>query len=141
MNIGNCPRCEKLFQKSLREFCPNCLRDLDKQYETIYRFIRKKENRKATIDEIEIATKVDKEDIYRIIRLGKLNLEQFPSLGYPCETVGCTNKVTKGRLCSSCMSLIQGDLNQLNKDKERELQRKEEEKARYQTYQTFDNTK
>ncbi|HHY20413.1 MAG TPA: hypothetical protein GX525_00720 [Bacilli bacterium] len=139
MNIENCPRCGQLFQKVTRELCPNCLRDLDKKYEIIYRFIRKKENRKATIDEIEKATEVDKEDIYRIIRLGKINLEHFPSLGYPCETIGCTNKVTKGRLCSSCMESIQDDLNQISRENERELKRKEEEKARYQTYQTFDN--
>lgn len=139
MNIGNCPRCGQLYQRNLKEVCPNCLRDLDKEYETIYRYIRKKENRKATIDEIEEATEVDKEDIYRIIRLGKINLEQFPSLGYPCETIGCTNKVTKGKLCSACTETIQADLNQLNRDKERELRRKEEEKARYRTYETFDD--
>lgn len=138
MNIENCPRCEKLFQKAHREICPNCLRELDKHYEIVYRFIRKKENRTAMIDEIEAATKVAKEDIYRIIRLGKINLEQFPSLGYPCETIGCTNKVTKGRLCSTCLGTIQGDLDQMNKENERDLKRKEEEKARYQTYQTFD---
>lgn len=141
MNIDHCTRCGELYQKNLKELCQNCLRDLDKKYETIYRYVRKKENRKATMEEIEEATGVDKEDIYRIVRLGKINLEQFPSLGYPCETVGCSNKVTKGRLCSACLESIKGDLKQMELEKQRELKKKEEERERYQTYQTFDEFK
>lgn len=137
MQIDYCPRCDQLFQKVTRDICPKCMRELDKLYEIIYQFIRKKENREATIDDIATETNIDREDIIMIIRSGKFNLKQFPNLGYPCESENCNELVTEGRLCPKCIAKIQDGLDREKRQKEKELRKKEEERKRYRTYETF----
>lgn len=141
LDVDHCPRCNQLFRKNLRDICPTCVRDLEKSYETIYRFVRKRENREATIEVIEQHTKVDKEDIYRIIRAGRLSMNHFPNLGYPCETQGCNGMITTGRLCSSCVGEIKNGLDVIKREQERAERKKRDERSRIKTYQTVDDNR
>lgn len=40
MNIGNCPRCGKLYALNLKEMCGNCLKDIEREYERRVEFLR-----------------------------------------------------------------------------------------------------
>lgn len=137
LQVDYCPRCNQLFQKVTRDICPQCMRDLDKVYDKIYQFLRKKENREATIDDIAGELDTDREDIITIIRMGKLNVKRFPNLGYPCESENCNELISEGRLCARCIAKIQDGLEKEQRQKEKEQRLKEEERKKYRTYETF----
>ena len=137
LNVDYCPRCGQLFQIEMREICPKCMRELDVIYEKAYQFIRKKENREASIDDLAKGINASREDITLIIRLGKLNVKRFPNLGYPCETEGCNELISEGRLCAKCIGKIQDGLEKEQREKEKEQKRKEEERKRFRAYETF----
>jgi flagellar operon protein (TIGR03826 family) len=138
LQVEHCPRCNQLFQKVSRDVCPACIKELEQKYELIYKFVRKRENREATIEDIEKNSKVAKEDIIRIIRSGRLNIQAFPNLGYPCETDKCEALVRKGRLCQKCLDDINNGLEIEQRKKNKEQQLNAEEKKKYRTYATFD---
>ena len=84
--LMNCPNCGSLFVKTnLRDVCETCYKEEEQAFETVYKFIRKRENRTATIYEASEGTGVDEELIFKFIKTGRLELAQFPNLGYPCE--------------------------------------------------------
>ncbi len=125
--LANCPSCDKLFVKSpTQEVCPACQKEEQKLFDTVYDFIKKKENRTATLDEVCESTEVDETKVIRWIRTGKLKLAQFPNLGYPCEK--CKTVIRQGRMCDSCAKGLKNDLLELQKEEERE------KKAKLQTY-------
>ena len=66
--LANCPRCGKIFAKTkFRDVCQNCFQEEEKLFEKVYEFIRRKENRTATIEQVIEATGVDEDIIYKYI--------------------------------------------------------------------------
>lgn len=108
-NLDNCPNCGQLFVKGLRSVCNNCYKEVEKQFETVYRFLRNKENRKSTIYEVSDNTGVTVSQIREFIREGRLRLAEFPNMGYPCERCG-TNLITTGQLCDECKKFIDNEI-------------------------------
>lgn len=107
--IRNCPRCNVFFNYTgLREVCHNCAQKEEEQYQIVYRFLRKRENRAATVDRIVEATGVDKDLLYKWVRKGRLHPAIFPNLGYPCDN--CGHLTTKGKLCEKCQNELKNDL-------------------------------
>lgn len=137
LEVEYCPRCNHLFRKVSREVCPSCMIELDKLFDKMYSYIRKRENREATIDDIAENLNIHKDDIIFILRSGKLKLKSFPNLGYPCENEACNEIITEGRLCHKCMSRIQSDLYFERMRQEKEEKRRKLEKQKYRTYETF----
>lgn len=135
--LANCPNCGRVFVKAFRPICDACHREVEEKYETVSRFIRRKENRMATVEEVHAKTGVEKELIFQFIREGRLHLTHFPNLGYPCEKCGA--KIREGRLCKSCYNEIQSDLKAIEREKEFEKRKKELEKERYRTYHSLDD--
>ncbi|MFB5661007.1 TIGR03826 family flagellar region protein [Alteribacillus sp. HJP-4] len=136
-NLENCPHCGDLFVKSLRPVCNQCHTDMEKKFDEVYRFIRKRENRSASMAEVVEATDVTEEEIIRFIKEGRLRLNQFPNLAYPCDSCGAS--IREGRLCSSCKSSITGGLQAEAREKERKKQQVQEERKRYQTYHSIND--
>ncbi|ADU31869.1 TIGR03826 family flagellar region protein [Evansella cellulosilytica] len=135
-DLMNCPNCGKVFIKALRPICDECYRDVENKFEKVYKFIRKRENRRASMDEVHEGTGVSKDLIVRFIREGRLHLSQFPNLGYPCEKCGVS--IREGRLCKDCAKGLQSGLNQLEREKDfegRKLRRTKNEETL--TYHTF----
>jgi flagellar operon protein (TIGR03826 family) len=123
MNLGNCPNCGSLFVKSpFRDICESCYREEEEAFEKVYRFLRKRENRMATMAQIVDATGVKESLLIKFIKSGRLQLAQFPNLGYPCDR--CGKLIREGRLCANCLT-------DLNKQLET-LQQEEEMKKRHQ---------
>jgi flagellar operon protein (TIGR03826 family) len=108
MDLSNCPQCGKLFVKGIREHCDVCCREEEMQYDKVYRYLRKSENRNATILEVSEATTVAENKIIYFIHQGRIRVKGFPNFTYPCD--GCQNPINDGRLCEECKIRIKSDL-------------------------------
>lgn len=125
--IANCPSCGELFVKTkFRDVCHKCWKKEEEAFETVYKFMRNRKNRAATIDQVEKGTGVDRELIMKFIKTGRLRLTQFPNLGYPCDR--CGTIIQKGKLCDSCMKELRKDLELHMKEEERKKEIEEKEK-------------
>ncbi len=102
MNVENCPRCGKIFAKNFRDVCPNCIREIDKEYETCANFLRK--NKGATIIELSDETGVSIKQITKFIREGRISMINAPNLSYPCES--CGTLIRDSHICDSCRSRL-----------------------------------
>jgi flagellar operon protein (TIGR03826 family) len=125
--LSNCPKCDAIFVKNqFRDVCQDCWKEEETAYETVYQFIRKRENRTATILQVVEATGVDEDLILKFIRTGKLKLAQFPNLGYPCEKCGVS--IREGKVCMSCAVELRKDLQQFTAEEERRREAAQREK-------------
>ncbi len=107
--LRNCPKCNGFFNYiGVREICSKCAANEEEMYETVYRFLRKRENRAATIERIVEATGVEEDLLHKWVRKGRLQPALFPNLGYPCDN--CGHLTTVGKLCDSCQSKFKGEL-------------------------------
>ncbi|WP_339171677.1 TIGR03826 family flagellar region protein [Anoxybacillus sp. FSL W8-1294] len=121
--LDNCPKCGSLFVRTqFRDVCEACYKEEEKLFEKVYAFIRKRENRTATMSQVVDATGVEEALIIKWIKKGWLQLVHFPNLGYPCEKCGAT--IREGRLCSSCISSIQKEMTKIQQEEERQKQAK-----------------
>ena len=129
-DVVNCPSCGKLMAKSkFRDVCQECWKEEEKIYETVYQFIRKRENRAATIRQVIEATSVDEELLLKFIRTGRLKTTQFPNLGYPCDK--CGSIIRTGNLCEKCMKKLRDELSLHEKEEERKEEIQKREKGTY----------
>jgi flagellar operon protein (TIGR03826 family) len=125
--LENCPKCGNLYLKNnIRDVCEPCYKEEEKLYDTVYKFLRKRENRSATTETVVEETGVEEELLYKWVRKGRLQLAQFPNLGYPCSK--CGTLIRTGKLCSSCAGKIKNDLEVLDKEEKRK------EEIRNRTY-------
>ena len=109
MELTNCPNCDSIFVKNkFRDVCDKCWKEEEKAYETVYQFMRKRENRAATMKQVVESTGVDEELLLKFIRAGRLKLTQFPNLGYPCDKCGAI--IREGKLCGKCTEELRKDL-------------------------------
>ncbi|WP_367946569.1 TIGR03826 family flagellar region protein [Bacillus sp. V59.32b] len=134
MELTNCPNCDTLFVKSkFRDVCESCYKEEEKNFEKVYQFIRKRENRSALMPQVVEATGVDEDLIIKFIKTGKLRVSQFPNLGTPCEKCG---KVTQnGRMCDDCSGSLRSELKQFEKEETRRLEiEKRDKSATYYTH-------
>jgi flagellar operon protein (TIGR03826 family) len=111
--LKNCPSCNEFFNYTgLREVCNKCAVNEEKLYENVYRFLRKRENRAATIERIVEVTGVEESLLHKWVRKGKLQPAMFPNLGYPCDN--CGKLTTQGKLCVNCVAELKSGLRQFD---------------------------
>lgn len=128
--IRECPSCGAYFNYTgLRDVCHKCAQHEEDMYQIVYRFLRKRENRAATVDRIVEATGVDKEILYKWVRKGRLHPATFPNLGYPCDN--CGRITNKGKLCEQCQDELKSDLRTFEAAKEFRENIANSEKATY----------
>ncbi|BAQ10165.1 hypothetical protein OXB_1694 [Bacillus sp. OxB-1] len=107
--LRECPTCGDFFNYTgVRDVCAKCAMDEEKIYEEVYRFLRRRENRAATIERIVEATGCSESLLYKWVRKGRLQPALFPNLGYPCDN--CGRLATKGKLCDRCTADIKNEL-------------------------------
>ncbi|MCL7746743.1 TIGR03826 family flagellar region protein [Halalkalibacter alkaliphilus] len=139
-DIANCPRCGQIFVKALRPICQHCYKEQETNFDIVSKFMRRKQNRMASIREVHEKTEVPLEQIHQFVREGRLLTGHFPNLGYPCES--CSSIIQEGRLCTSCSDQIKDGLEKVNKEKEFELKKEEErrkERASISTYHSLND--
>ena len=128
--LRNCPKCGGFFNYTgVREICPKCGQDEEKMYEVVYRFLRRRENRAATVDRIVEATGVEKELLYKWVRKNRLQPALFPNLGYPCDN--CGHLTNQGKLCDDCTEELKSNLNKFEAGREFRRNIEENNKATY----------
>ncbi|KAB8139485.1 hypothetical protein F9U64_00180 [Gracilibacillus oryzae] len=132
--IANCERCDKLFAKVTRPICAECVKEEEKKYEIVYKFLKVRENRQATIPEIVEGTGVEHDLILHFVKEKRLRQSQFPNLTYPCER--CGKQISKGKICDSCVGEFQSDLHQLDQENQVKQRNLEEEQNKAKTYFT-----
>lgn len=111
--IRNCPKCNGIFNyNGIREICSKCSAEEEVMYETVYRFLRKRENRAATVQHIVKTTGVEEKLLHKWVRKGRLQPALFPNLGYPCEKCGEPTQV--GSLCKDCQNEMKNELKKLD---------------------------
>jgi flagellar operon protein (TIGR03826 family) len=115
MDLSNCPECGEIYIKSkFRDVCEKCWRQEEAAYDTVYKFMRKRENRTASMLQIVEATGVVEVLILKFIKNGKLQIVNFPNLGYPCDK--CGTMIRNGRLCEGCTAELRSDLKDFERD-------------------------
>lgn len=128
--LSNCPNCGDIFVKNnYRDLCQKCWKEEEASFDKVYKFIRQRENRMATIHQVEEGTGVDEELILKFIKTGRLKIAQMPNLGYPCEK--CGTAIQKGKLCTSCADALKKELDRFSIEEER--RRELDKKATYFT--------
>lgn len=133
--LVNCPQCNKVFVKTVRNICPDCYRKEEEAFRKVHRFLSKRENREATILEIVEATGVEEELIIKFIREKRLLTSRFPKLTYPCEK--CGTEIVTGKLCKQCSEDILHEFKQHEKLEERKHEYRKNSN-RIDTYYSID---
>lgn len=115
MNVANCPRCGKIFVKGFAEVCPNCLRDLEQQYEKCLKYLR--QNKGVNINELSDATDVSVKQITKFIREGRISIMHAPNMSYPCEV--CGTLIRENTICEPCRMKLVKDVRNNSEDERR----------------------
>jgi len=102
-NIGNCPRCGKLYAVNPKGICPTCVAQVDEEYQRCADYLR--ENKQTNIYILSDETKVTVKQITQFIREGRISIADFPNIGYPCES--CGTPISDGRLCKDCRDRLE----------------------------------
>ncbi len=132
--LANCARCDKVFVKTTRSICSDCVKEDEKQFQIVYDFLKKRENRRATIPEIVEATGVNEDVILQFVKDKRLRSTQFPNLSYPCER--CGEPIARGKICVNCTDEISSDLRHQQEVEQVKRRNEQEEKQKAQTYYT-----
>ena len=128
--LRNCPKCNEFFNYTgLREVCHNCAQSEEELYQIVYRFLRKRENRAATVERIVEATGAAEDLLYKWVRKGRLQPAMFPNLGYPCDN--CGHLTHKGKLCKKCQDELKADLRTFDAAKEFRKNIKQRDRSTY----------
>lgn len=123
MNVANCPRCGKIFVKGFNDVCPNCVKEIELQYEKCVKFLR--ENRGAAIQELSEATEVSIKQITKFIREGRISIVNAPNMSYPCEV--CGTLIRENTMCEPCRAKLVKDVRNNAEDQRRNEQLKKQE--------------
>lgn len=131
-DLVNCPSCGKIMVRNqFRDMCQECYIEEEKLFEIVYKYMRKRVNRTATMTQVVEATEVPEELILKFIKSGRIRVTEFPNLGFPCEK--CGSIIQKGKLCDRCVSRLKSEIAQHEEEEARkeELQRRELERTYY----------
>lgn len=106
--LANCPRCGAVFVQMMRPICQSCYQAEEKDFQTVYTFLKSHKNREASLQEIAASTEVDESIIIKFIREKRLRTSEFPALGYPCER--CGTSIQTGHICANCSDELKREL-------------------------------
>lgn len=112
--LTNCPKCGTLFLR-IRNICDGCYQKQEADFLKAAAYLR--EHTGITMQELSDATGVSVTQIRQFIWAGRILVDHFPNLSYPCET--CGNTIQKGKQCSSCRDTLNKLANQVKKREEK----------------------
>lgn len=135
--LANCSGCGAVYVRRTRDICQDCYKREEEAFQTVYHFLREKENRRATIIEIVEATGVEEKLIIKFVKARRLLPTDFPNLAYPCDR--CGENITSGKLCGNCQEELKSDLAILAE--EERINQERAEKEREDIYFSFNKDK
>lgn len=122
LNVANCPRCGRLFQKGMHNVCGACVKEEEDQFNACVTYI--KDNRNCTINELSNETGVTIRQITKFIKDGRIFISDNPNMGYPCDS--CGEIIRSGKLCSACSNRITQGIQKLQEEDQRKAERESE---------------
>lgn len=126
--LANCPQCGGLYVESaFRKVCEPCYKKEERLFQTVYEYIRKRENRTATLMQVVKETEVEENLIYKFIKQGRLQVAQFPNLGYPCDHCGAL--IREGKMCIECRDELKRELSTIEQIEKRQQQSEKKAEA------------
>ncbi|QAS53699.1 TIGR03826 family flagellar region protein [Halobacillus litoralis] len=137
-DLANCTRCNAIFIKGTAAVCPECRKKEEEDFQVVYSYMRKKQNRMATVEDIEADTGVAEKQIREFVKQKRLHPAQFPNMAYGCEK--CGSSIREGRLCEGCKGEIASGLQkQEQNDSMKQRQKDAELKKANRTYYSVRN--
>ncbi|MEC0227884.1 flagellar protein [Paenibacillus alba] len=123
MNVANCPRCGKIFVKGFAEVCPNCLKDLEQQYDKCLKYLR--QNKGTNINDLSDATGVSIKQITKFIRDGRISIMHAPNMFYSCEV--CGTQIRENTICEPCRMKLVKDVRNNSEDERRRMEQEKKD--------------
>ncbi|MCZ8514869.1 flagellar protein [Paenibacillus filicis] len=123
LNVDNCHRCGKVYLKNLHGMCPNCIKDIEAQYEKCLNYLR--ENRQCNIYDLSEATGVEVKQIIKFIREGRISIKNHANMSYDCEI--CGTPIKEHAICESCRTRLMKDKANMQEDEQRRKDQAEQE--------------
>lgn len=98
--LQNCPRCGNIYVYTFKPYCQECVKKVERDFQLCAQFLRKRESRSSTMEEMSQQTGVSMSQITDFIREKRLLIDHHPNLGYACGSCGQT--IRTGQVCDSC---------------------------------------
>lgn len=114
--LENCRTCGRLFLKEHTDYCLDCYKEIELEYDRVIEFLKSDQNRDATVEKVSKSTNVSIKRITSFIQDGRIYAEDFPNLGYSCAY--CGKLIKKQILCNGCFENLSSDIDQSLKQEE-----------------------
>ena len=109
MEVVNCPRCGKVFNKIRSPLCPACEKEEERMFQTVREYID--DNQDCTLNELSEGTGVSPKKILRYIREGRLEISKGMHGDVRCEV--CNRPISQGRYCDTCMIKMNQNISEM----------------------------
>ncbi|MFI2857112.1 TIGR03826 family flagellar region protein [Paenibacillus sp. JSM ZJ436] len=133
MNIGNCPRCGRLYALNLRELCGDCQKEIEQEYTRCAEYLR--EEKGATIHQVSDATGVSSKQITRFIREGRISLLDAPNMAYPCELCGVL--IRENSMCNPCRNRLTKEIREATTHSTKDTNQNRSHEATYKAVDRY----
>lgn len=109
MALANCKDCGRLFNRIVKDICPDCIRKDEQDFLIVNDYLR--DHRGASPQEVHEQTEVALSKIFAYIREGRLLVKNYPGMTYPCER--CQAPIQEGRFCRPCTEEMKQEFNRV----------------------------
>lgn len=96
MSLANCSSCGRLFNRTLRDICPDCVKEEDRIFGLVKEYLN--DHPLATLTEVAQGVGVPEEQVLRLMKSGRVLAT--PGFSYPCESCGAP--IREGQFCARC---------------------------------------
>ena len=115
MEMTNCPRCGKVFNRTTATpICKECEKAEEGVFESVRSYLE--ENPNVSMAELAEATGVTPKKILRYIKEGRIEISK-DSGGIDLRCSQCGKPIKKGRYCDQCVISINQEVGELFKKK------------------------
>lgn len=134
MSVEVCERCHQLFHKTIRNICPNCVKEEEEAYLQVYKYL-KRNKKLSDIRTISKNTGVSTDLIIHFLQEGRIHVGEESTLTYPCRECGAP--IHSGAYCYDCQSeheKMEESIRNLADNKNVEVIKEEKKKKRIAFY-------
>lgn len=96
MSLANCAGCGKLFNRTVRDICPECVKEEDRVFGLVKEHLR--HHPQATVGEVARGLDIPEEQVLRLMKSGRVMVAA--GFAYPCESCGAP--IREGQFCVRC---------------------------------------
>ena len=126
MNHVTCTRCGKIFVKTDRSICNDCIKEEEAKFDEVRAFL--KEYPDSTLQEVSEACDISPKRIMKYVQDGKIEITPGMTGIHKCAK--CGTSITIGRFCEKCIAKLSNKVKSIAPSKEE----KENPKGRGQLF-------